>query len=80
MLIFQQGWGLLMTALQRFTNAGVSPSICAVLLDALPPLLPANPSVWVTFRRGLAREAPPEERDEVADEVLCGRRVGGIVS
>ena len=41
-LIFQQGWGLLMTALRQLTDAGVSPATRAVLLDALQPLLPAN--------------------------------------
>ena len=41
-LIFQQGWGLLMTALRQLTDAGVSPATRVVLLDALQPLLPAN--------------------------------------
>ena len=33
-------------------------------------------AVGVAFGRGLAREPPAEERDEVADEVLWGRRIG----
>ena len=40
MLIFQQGWALLRTALRQLTDAGVSPSTKTVLLDALRPLVP----------------------------------------
>ncbi|RPD63686.1 hypothetical protein L227DRAFT_496270 [Lentinus tigrinus ALCF2SS1-6] len=43
-LIFQQGWGLLMTALRQLTDAGVSPSTHAALLDALRPLVPSAPA------------------------------------
>ncbi|KAI0743396.1 cation efflux family-domain-containing protein [Daedaleopsis nitida] len=43
-LIFQQGWGLLMTALRQLTDAGVSQSTKAVLIDALQPLHEHSPS------------------------------------
>ncbi|RDX48034.1 hypothetical protein OH76DRAFT_1353177 [Lentinus brumalis] len=43
-LILQQGWGLLMTALRQLTDAGVSPSTRAVLLKALQPLVPSAPA------------------------------------
>ncbi|KAI0666531.1 cation efflux family-domain-containing protein [Trametes maxima] len=39
-LIFKQGWSLLLTALRQLTDAGVSPHTRAVLLDALRPLAP----------------------------------------
>ncbi len=42
-LILQQGWGLLMTALRQLTDAGVSPSTRTVLLEALKPLVPPAP-------------------------------------
>ena len=38
-LIFQQGWALLMTALRQLTDAGVSTSTKTALLDALRPLV-----------------------------------------
>ena len=43
-LIFQQGWGLLMTALKQLTDAGVSPSTRKTLFDALHPLVTSTPS------------------------------------
>ncbi|KAI8975826.1 cation efflux family-domain-containing protein [Trametes punicea] len=43
-LIFKQGWSLLVTAFRQMTDAGVSPRTKAVLLDALQPLLPPLPS------------------------------------
>ena len=42
-LIFQQGWSLLLAALRQLTDAGVSPATRTVLLDALRPLLPSAP-------------------------------------
>ncbi|KAI0644560.1 cation efflux family-domain-containing protein [Trametes meyenii] len=39
-LIFKQGWSLLLTALRQLTDAGVSPRTRMVLLDALRPLAP----------------------------------------
>ena len=41
-LIFQQGWGLLMTALKQLTDAGVSPTTKKALFDALRPLVPST--------------------------------------
>ncbi|KAI0768760.1 cation efflux family-domain-containing protein [Trametes elegans] len=38
-LIFKQGWSLLVTAFRQMTDAGVSPRTKAVLLDALRPLV-----------------------------------------
>ena len=43
-LIFQQGWGLLMTALKQLTDAGVSPATKSALYDALRPLVPSASS------------------------------------
>ena len=43
-LIFQQGWTFLMTALSQLTDAGVTPSTRAALLDAIQPLLPPHSS------------------------------------
>ena len=44
-LIFQQGWGLLMTALKQLTDAGVSPTTKKALFDALHPLVTSTPSL-----------------------------------
>ncbi|KAI0356398.1 hypothetical protein OH77DRAFT_1424062 [Trametes cingulata] len=43
-LIFQQGWQLLVTAFRQMTDAGVSPRTRAVLLDALLPLVSSSSS------------------------------------
>ncbi|CDO77691.1 hypothetical protein BN946_scf184969.g42 [Trametes cinnabarina] len=43
-LIFKQGWSLLVTAFRQMTDAGVSPRTKAVLLEALQPLLPTPSS------------------------------------
>ncbi|OSD01335.1 hypothetical protein PYCCODRAFT_1445813 [Trametes coccinea BRFM310] len=43
-LIFKQGWSLLVTAFRQMTDAGVSPRTKAVLLDALQPLVPPSAS------------------------------------
>ena len=42
-LIFQQGWGLLMTALKQLTDAGVSPATKKALFDALHSLVTSTP-------------------------------------
>ncbi|KAI9068329.1 cation efflux protein [Trametes sanguinea] len=47
-LIFKQGWSLLVTAFRQMTDAGVSPRTKDVLLDALQPLLPPSPSAAST--------------------------------
>ena len=57
MLIFQQGWALLMTALRQLTDAGVSPTTKAVLLDALRPLVPPASSVDAAPTNGDSRAA-----------------------
>lgn len=38
-LIFKQGWSLLVTAFQQLTDAGVTPRTKQTLFDALQPLL-----------------------------------------
>ncbi|KAH9858576.1 cation efflux family-domain-containing protein [Lenzites betulinus] len=42
-LIFKQGWSLLLTAFAQLTDAGVSPRTKQILLDALQPLVAASP-------------------------------------
>ncbi|THH32293.1 hypothetical protein EUX98_g1898 [Antrodiella citrinella] len=43
-LIFQQGWSILVSALRQLTDAGVSPRTKSSLLRALHPLLPSETS------------------------------------
>lgn len=42
MLIFKQGWSLLVTAFQQLTDAGVTPRTKQTLFDALQPLLASS--------------------------------------
>ena len=42
-LIFKQGWSLLVTAFRQLTDAGVSPRTKTALLDALRPLVSSPP-------------------------------------
>lgn len=39
-LIFQQGWAILLSAFRQLTDAGVSPRTKSALLRSLQPLLP----------------------------------------
>lgn len=41
-LIFKQGWSLLLTAFGQLTDAGVSPRTKRILLDALEPLVASS--------------------------------------
>ncbi|KAI0661091.1 cation efflux family-domain-containing protein [Cubamyces menziesii] len=43
-LIFKQGWSLLVTAFRQLTDAGVSPRTKTALLDALRPLVSSPPT------------------------------------
>ena len=54
MLIFQQGWALLMTALRQLTDAGVSPATKTVLLDALQPLVHSHSDSHTPHTNGSA--------------------------
>ena len=57
MLIFQQGWALLMTALRQLTDAGVSTATKTALLDALRPLVRPASSPETTPTNGDSRAA-----------------------
>ncbi|KAH8078072.1 cation efflux family-domain-containing protein [Cristinia sonorae] len=60
-LIFQQGWAIMMSAFRQLTDAGVSPRTKSSLLQSLDPLLPDKSTPHIPT---------PSQRDLHTDQLL----------